>query len=222
MKSTFIVFYLILFSFNSIIAQIYVPRLNNSKERYSQKIEGSKYTSEVFTEATISSSNKIYLVRYDAFNEMFEFVDPNMPKRDTFLVNKTEQNKVITLLSSKKKYSLENYINKDNSVNTTYFIEVKNFDNLILYKKEKVLFTPEKQAENSMKRGFPAKYSKVDDEYFVKKAKVNYLLEFPKSKKGLIKMFPEKKEKIENYFKNNKNNFKSQADYLTIVELLES
>lgn len=221
MKNAFFFSCIFLLISNTIIAQVYVPRINN-KERYKEKIEGTKYVSETFSEATISSSSKIYLVRYDAYNEMFEFVDPNMTKRDTFLVNKTEQNKVINLLSSKKKYSLENFMNKDWSVHSTYFIEVKATESIILYKREKVNFTPEKPAENSMKRGFPAKYTRAEDSYFIKKAGDEYLLQFPESKKELIKMFPDKKEKIETYFKNNKNSFKTEADYISIIDLLTS
>lgn len=222
MKKSILTIVFLLFIYN-LTAQIpiHAPRTKNQNEM-NQTIEGSKYVNPIFSEATISSSVKNLMVRYDAFTEMFEFFDPNDSKKDTFLINKSEQNKVITLLNSNKKYSLENFMNKDWSVHSTYFVEVKVTDLFSLYKKEKIVFTPEKPAENSMKRSFPAKYIRVDDEYFIKKTSDEYLVKFPDSKKELIKMFPDKKEKIETYFKNNKNGFKTDNDYISIIDLLTS
>lgn len=222
MKKSILTIVCLMFVYN-LTAQILIhaPRTKNQNEM-NQTIEGSKYINPKFSEATISSSVKKLMVRYDAFTEMFEFFDPNDSKKDTFLINKSEQNKIITLLNSNKIYSLENFMNKDWNVNSTYFVEMKATENLILYKREKVNFTPEKPAENSMKRGFPAKYTRAEDSYFIKKTGDEYLLQFPESKKELIKMFPNKKEKIETYFKNNKNSFKTEADYISIIDLLTS
>ena len=64
----------------------------------------------------------------------------------------------------------------------------------------------------------PAKYYKSSDIYFLKtKEKI---LEFPSSKKRLSKIFPDKKEAIEAFVKENKIDFDKESDKIKIIDFL--
>lgn len=70
-----------------------------------------------------------------------------------------------------------------------------------------------------MEVNMPAKYVKMDDTFFLKN-KDKGTSKFPDNKKGLLKLFPDKKEAIESFLKENKIDFDSESDLMKIIDFI--
>jgi len=63
----------------------------------------------------------------------------------------------------------------------------------------------------------PPRFSKENDQYYLKDTN-GYITDFPESKKQLSKLFPDKKEAIEKFVKENKIDF--ETDRTKIIDFL--
>ncbi|HMK06012.1 MAG TPA: hypothetical protein VK476_00695, partial [Flavobacterium sp.] len=88
-----------------------------------------------------------------------------------------------------------------------------------LYKKENVTFYEARPAKTSLEASLPAKFVKADDTFYLK-TKENSIVEFPDSKKQLIKLYPAKKAEIEAFLKENKISFTEDSDRIKVVDFL--
>ena len=76
-----------------------------------------------------------------------------------------------------------------------------------------------KIAKTSLEKDMPPKFVKADDTYFLG-IKDRGIVEFPGSKKQLIKLFPDKKLPIEAFVKEKNISFNEDGDRIKIVEFL--
>ncbi len=180
------------------------------------KILGSPYNEKMFAEATVGSLNLKPFMRYNIYNDEFEFISA---KNDTLVLDKSEDFGEVIFTSTKKKFKLTAYTNLKNKLFYGYLIDLYSKNELILYKKDNISFTEEKLAKTTLERDMPAKYAANSPYYFIK-IKDKMATEFPENKKGLMKLFPDKKEAIESLFKENKINFNNENDLKKIVDLL--
>ncbi|MBC8883257.1 hypothetical protein H9X57_07020 [Flavobacterium piscinae] len=65
-------------------------------------------------------------------------------------------------------------------------------------KREKVKYVSEKYPKSGYEDLIPAHYERADDEFYIKSG--NNILAFPKNKKALIKMYPDKKSSLDDFF----------------------
>ncbi|WP_090082645.1 hypothetical protein [Halpernia frigidisoli] len=65
----------------------------------------------------------------------------------------------------------------------------------------------------------PASFLKADPIYFIQKNNAE-IVELPNSKKKLIAAFPDKKDAINQYFKDNKGDFSNKADLQKLAAIL--
>ncbi|TBX70039.1 hypothetical protein EZL74_04645 [Flavobacterium silvisoli] len=77
----------------------------------------------------------------------------------------------------------------------------------------------EKLAANAYESDRPASYVKAEDAFYFKN-RDKEIIEFPSNKKGLLKLFPEKKMEIEIFIKQNKTDFKKEEDLIKLIEFL--
>jgi len=186
----------------------------NAKSKNNKPV-GSPYLQQAFLSANVEDLNIKAFMRYNVFNDEFEFITP---KNDTLILDKIEDFGKINFPGLQKKYRLVVYTDNGRLTNG-YLIELHSKVDYTLYKKENIGFTEEKIAKTTLESAMPAKYTKSVDTYFLKAASGN-TTEFPTGKKALIKMFPDKKQAIETYLKTNKINFDNESDLIKIVDFL--
>ncbi len=177
------------------------------------KVEGSPYLSKNFVSAKVNNINA--LLRYDMYKDEFEFMNST---KDTLALTKTNRYPVITLLTSNTKYHFVDYYSKGN-LTTGYLIWLYEKNNFTLFKKQNVVFTKERLPKTGFERPIPASFEKGKDSYYFKSGE-NGILDFPTSKKGLLKLYPEKKEAIESFIKQNKIDMEKETDVIKMADFL--
>ena len=198
----------------------YQPVLGNGVFREEAKaieIQCSPYLNKNFSQVKVESVEEKSKMRYNVFKDEFEFITV---KNDTLILDKLEDFKDLTFVATNTKYKLVNYINLDDKFQFGYLIDIYQKNDFGLFKKENIGLTEEKIAKTSLEQNMPAKYFKSSDIYFLKTK--DKIVEFPSSKKRLSKIFPDKKEAIEAFVKENKIDFDKDSDKIKIVDFLST
>ncbi len=180
------------------------------------RILGTPYTQTKFAYAEIENIPDKHFMRYNAHGDNFEFITF---KNDTLEMLKVDSNKNITFTNPRKKYSYVDYISKNKGRTKGYLVEMYSNGSYALYKKEWISYYQGKKARNSQESDLPARYSEVSYIYYFK-TKSGNVIPFPESKKQLIKLYPDKKEAIESFMKENKIKFDVDSDQLKIINFL--
>lgn len=178
--------------------------------------KGSPYLNKFFAYAKVSNVAKNAMLRYDVFNDEFEFVNT---KNDTLVLDKTEKFNTITFTVTNTKYALVDYTNNKGKATTGYLIWLYEKNDFVLFKKQNVIYTKEETSETPFAKNSPASYDRIEDNFYFK-SKDKGIVEFPSNKKGLVKLFPEKKTDLEAFIKKNDIDFDKEADLVKIVDFL--
>ena len=192
-------------------------RLFKNSGREATKPLGLPYLQIVFKDAKVTKINTTAPMRYNVYGDEFEFINP---KNDTLVLDKIEEFSDLTFIATNTKYKLVNYTLENGKLNYGYLIDLYQKNDFGLFKKQTILLSEEKIAKTSMERSMPPQYSKIGDKYYLKSK--NNISEFPDSKKRLSKIFPDKKELIEIFVKENKINFDKDADKIKIIDFLSN
>ncbi len=180
------------------------------------KIQGSPYLDKMFAKAKIDKIDQAVFMRYNVYNDEFEYITP---KKDSLILDKIEAFGEIVFANTNKKFKLKTYTNSDNKLFYGYLVELYSKNKTLLYKKDNISFTDEKLAKTTLEQDKPAKYSANTPFYFIKYSD-KMPSEFPSNKKGLIKLFSDKKSEIEVFFKENKIDFNDENHLKKIVDLI--
>lgn len=190
-------------------------RKDGSRSKYNNAI-GSPYLFEKFYKAQIKNVPELIMVRYNAETDAME-VEVNEDDQPMVLPkNETYQEVVIQM--NNMRFLLLNYKDAKGNEMFGYLIETKSVNNVVLFKKEKVLFIPEKQPATSYDTYSPPKLEKISPEFFLQYN--GAIVSFPKNKKLLLELIPGKKGEIETYLKENKISFKSEEDLAKLTEFI--
>lgn len=183
--------------------------------RYSG-VEGTPYLQNRFSAAKIKNVATNINVRYNVYDDEFEFIDS---KNDTLVLNKTDDFNTITFVGTNTKYCYLNYSIDKDKVTSGYLIFLYEKKDYVLYKKQNISYFKEKISKNPLQASLPAKFVPTKDVFYFKNGS-NGICEFPTSKKNLIKLFPEKKVQIEDFFKQNDIDFDKESDKKKILDFL--
>ncbi len=186
--------------------------------RLKNKIQGSPYLQKMFVSANVEKLNIKAFMRYNVFEDNFEFITA---KNDTLILDKIDDFGTIVFAATNKKYKLTQYVDTKNKLFNGYLISLYEKGGFVLYKKENITFYEEKLAKTTLERDMPAKYVKSNDFYFFKN-KDKGTIEFPENKKQLLKLFPDKKEALETFIKENKINFYEETEKMKIIDFLST
>ncbi len=179
-------------------------------------IKGSPYIMKAFTHAKVGTIIQNALMRYNACDDEFEFISS---KGDTLVLSKSEDYADITLTAMKTRYQLVNYIDKNDKSNLGYLICLFEKDGNILFKRQKVNFYPATAAKSSYDTSTPARYSEAKDSFFLK-IKDKEIQELPTSKKGVLKLFSDKKTELEAFIKQNDIDLEKEQDLEKLLVFL--
>ena len=215
MKNFKIVLFVVLVFQLNLYAQLPV-KTSKYNSNLKTKIVGSPYTQKMFAQAKVGTVEQKNFMRYNVFNDEFEFISN---QKDTLILDKIEDFGTIVFPETNRKFQLVTYTNSKNKLFYGYLQNLKENNGFALFKKENIQYVDGKIAKTSMEVNMPAKYVKMDDTFFLKN-KDKGTSEFPENKKGLLKLFPDKKEAIESFFKENKIDSDSESDLMKIIDFI--
>lgn len=182
---------------------------NSNKVLKYDEIIGSPYFDTQFHTAIVATNFEKTSVRYNSYLDEVEFEKDGKP----LVLPKEEKFSRIKFLSSNSTIVLLE--TKDNL--TGYFFEIIS-GKISLYKKNKTKFIDAVPALNSYAKDRPAIFKALAPFYYIKTE--NDFIRNPKNKKEIIAQFPDKKEALTAFFKENKIKFDKEEDLKKLVTFL--
>lgn len=179
---------------------------------YHEKAQGSPYISETFAISEISGVVGNVRTRYNAERDEVEIQND---QSQIFVLNKKDNFNKISNSYGKYVLRLVNYKNSDEQPVYGYLVEITALNGISLLKRDKILLQKERQGKSSYDSYTPAKFVKAKDEYYME-LKDKSIIAIPKNKKKFIELFPEKKEALTAFLKNNDYST-DEADLTKIV-----
>ncbi|MFY1045260.1 hypothetical protein [Chryseobacterium sp. GP-SGM7] len=183
---------------------------NSGKSLKYDEIIGSPYLDKGFRDATVAKDYEKTAVRYNSYLDEIEFQKDGKP---------------LVLPKEVKFYRIELYSPKETIVFLEtndnlkgYFFEIVNHNNISLYKKIRTKFIDAIPAANSYASDKAASFKLLDPVYYLKTEKG--FIKNPRNKKEIIDQFPEKKDSLEVFFKENKIKFDKEEDLKKLVTFL--
>jgi hypothetical protein len=187
--------------------------LLNKTKGSNSGVEGSPYSTSDFVSATILPINKPFLVKYDAYKDQMEV------KKDgnVLILNKHVKEYVIKLNGNNGTYKI---LATPPYRALGYFFVVSENQNISLYKKEVKNIEEEKAASYSNMSKTPAKFSKLKTEFYIKYSSEDVVIKLPRSKKQVINLFPDNKDQVKKFIKENNIKFSDEASLTKFVLFL--
>ncbi|WP_439480668.1 hypothetical protein [Chryseobacterium aquaticum] len=176
------------------------------------EIQGTPYPERFFYEANfISDNNKMETApaRYNAYTDQIEF------KKGDEVLSLFPENP-FTRFEWVSKNQVLVKLNIDDEIKG-YFYEIVQGKNS-LYKKVKAKFNDFVPAANSYSQDRPANFNILNPAYYIGTDK-GYIKN-PKNKKEIIEYYPEKKDALSAFFKENKIRFDKEEDLKKLVIFL--
>ncbi|WP_313030191.1 hypothetical protein [Soonwooa sp.] len=174
--------------------------------------EGIPYiNNDLFSEAKVGTSEKLTSVRYNASLDQFEFLQNGQ----MLLMGKEDWYSPVYFPSTNEFVVLGDIIYKNKSTKSYLFEYIKG-DKVSAYRKISKTFKKGEYAASSFDKDQPNRFREEPDQYYLKLEDGKFV-EFPKNKKKLIELFPDKKKSI------NDNVISNDFDFNTkklIVSLL--
>lgn len=181
-------------------------------------VEGSKYIQDDFNMATISIySGYKFNVKYNAYDDEMEVQGKD---NKSFALNKNEKSAEVTFVNNNITYGLFDYANSDGQKVPGYFQKLTVGETVALLKKEKIMFIEEKVSKTGYDTYRPPKYKRLNDQFFIKLKESPVAIEFPKNKKNIASLFPNKKDKILKFIKENKIKTNKEEDLIKLTNYI--
>lgn len=169
-----------------------------TRKAESEKATGTQYFNENFTLAQINADKTPVLVRYNAYTDELE-----VKVNDEIRILQPSSEVVVQPTNAKYSYEYVQYINKEKVETQTYLMLISDNPNLKIYKKESVYLQPEQHPTGGYQKYKAPAYKKRDAEYYIK-IKDGSVVYFEADKTGVMSLFPEKKNEIKDFMKENK------------------
>lgn len=206
--------------FNKVMPQDWLTTLSKNNAFNNQKhenIEGSPYISDTFQAAKISGVDVDVMVRYDQESDEIEIQDKD---EKIFILPKEKDLNTITIESINYKLRLVLYPNKNQEV-SGYLHEVSQSNQVSLLRRDKMAIRPEKQPKTTFESYSPARFINSKKEYYLE-TKDGKIIEMPSNKKQIQELYPNQKDEVNEFFKNNSLTFKDETDLIKITNFISS
>jgi len=200
------------------VAGIAQGKIFKNPRHLAAKPKGSQYLKEMFASAKVENIDQKSFMRYNVFNDEFEFITP---KNDTLILDKILDLGNINFIATNTRYKYVTYTNTNGKLTNGYLISLYEKNGFELFKKQNITFIEEKIAKTTLEVNMPAKYVNSSDTYYLR-TNNNGIVEFPSNKKELVKLFVERKAAIEAFIKENKIDFDQEKDMIKIIDFLSS
>lgn len=173
------------------------------------EILGSPYLDKKFRDATVAKDYEKTVIRYNSYQDEIEFQKDGEP-----LVLPKEENFYRIEFSSPKETMV--FLDTRDDLKG-YFFELLN-GKVSLYKKRKTKFIDAVPADNSYASDRAASFKLLEPIFYIK-TETGYLKK-PKNQKEIIAHFPDKKDALTAFFKENKIRFDKEEDLKKLVTFL--
>jgi len=183
-----------------------------NNERY-EKVQGFPYVTQTFMLGYIGVSKQNLLFRY---NNEADNIEVKFDEEKVYVL--TKEDKFGSVLIGQNNYVLLNYTNLNGESIYGYLIE-KNKGAVSLMKRERIIIKKEKKVESSYDTYEPPKFVRGNDEFYLK-LKDNSVVAFPKNKKGILELFPDQKQVIDDFIKTNKTSFTNESSMIQLVQFI--
>jgi hypothetical protein len=183
-----------------------------NNERY-EKVQGFPYVTQTFMLGYIGVSKQNLLFRY---NNEADNIEVKFDEEKVYVL--TKEDKFGSVLIGQNNYVLLNYTNLNGESIYGYLIE-KNKGAVSLMKRERIIIKKEKKVESSYDTYEPPKFVRGNDEFYLK-LKDNSVVAFPKNKKGILELFPDQKQAIDDFIKTNKTSFTNESSMIQLVQFI--
>lgn len=182
---------------------------SSSKELNYDEIKGTPFPNKQFVLAKFKDNFETAPARYNSFNDNIEYQKNN----EVFILPDTEDFSRVTYIDTK-----ETLVNlKTGDELSGYFYEVVNGKNL-LYKKIKTKYIDAVPAKTTYDSDKNAYFKTLSPVYYIKTEKG--FIKKPKNQKEILEQFPDKKEALTTFFKENKIKFDKEEDLKKLVIFL--
>jgi len=200
------------------ISDGYLNYVNNNKDKNLKvdlsTVNGTPYGSEEFILGKaydiLTQNNGDFYMRYNIYNDAIETKTNLYDKNATDLI-KSEN---IYVKINDNRYHFRGYIDGEGKHKSGYFILISSRGTNRLYLKKNKKFIYKREATNPYESEVPASFKDYDEYYFEIN---NSLIIIPEKKKTFLKQFPEKKNKLSNFFKKEKINLKKKDDLVRLL-----
>lgn len=182
-------------------------------------IAGSPYVDTKFFVADIEGVEGSVMMRYNAHKDEFEVKKRDADNDDElFSLPKEDKYNTIFPKFSNTIIKLKEYKDLNDNHVRGYLYLLAESNGYGLYKRHKVLLTKEREG-NGYEGYQPPKFVQGNTEYYLDNP-ASEIVPFPKNKKELITMFPDKKAQIDKFLKDYKIKFNKEEDQIKIIEML--
>ena len=188
---------------------------NKVLDKAKESVSGTPYLNDVFMPSDIAGAGATLSTRYNAYKDEVEVKYEN----DTFVIPKDDRYASIRNITSNYTMELVKYTSSSNENVYGYLINLMPNENVGLYRRERTIMRPAREADNSYSQRIPASYDKVGSEYYLK-MDADKIVAFPKNKKALIAMYSDKSDAISSFLKSNKTSFKREGDLMELAKFL--
>ena len=171
---------------------------------YKSPIEtkGSPFLYVEYKKAKIAGNQTLVDMRYNAYKDEIDIINNG---RNMTIYKNSEYSPIHIIDSDEYIYLLE-YPFKGKNI-TGYLFEVKKFADFNILMKISKTYENGRYAQDTFDINKENSYEDLPDVFYIQKSNRS-ILEMPNTKKKLIELFPEKKNKIEQNIKTNKLNTK--------------
>ena len=191
--------------------------LRNINKTNINDIKGTPYIQQDFAPALVDKIPGEHMsARYNAYSDDIEIKKGN----EKFILNKKSEFSKIKFIATKIVYKAYNYIENDSN-KRGYLAQLNPTGTTLLLKKQSILFIDAKTSKTGYDEGSPAQFKKVKDKYFIK-INDNNIVELPKSKKTIAKLFPKYEKEILSYIKKQGINIKKEIDLIKLIDYVNT
>lgn len=176
------------------------------------KAEGSQFYDETFKKATISDTENVFNVRYNAFLGEMEILDGN----DIALIDKKYQKDLISFLDSNVSYKVLWEKHKNAKASLSYFVQLENNAYLSLYRKDSKKYIPSKKRLAKYK----GEFRNVRSRFYVETNHSGKAILLPRTNKKFAALFSDKRAKIIAYMKSEKLKVRKENDLIQLINYI--
>lgn len=188
---------------------------NKVLDRVKEGVSGTPYLNDMFTPSDIAGAGARLSTRYNAYKDEIEV----QYEDDTFVMPKDDRYGTVRSITFNYTMELVKYTTSSNEDVYGYLINLMPNEKVSLYRRERTIMRPAREADNSYSQRIPASYDKLSSEYFLK-MEGDKIVSFPKNKKALIGLYPTKSDAISSFLKSSKTSFKKEGDLMEITKFL--
>ncbi|NLP58487.1 hypothetical protein [Lutibacter sp. B1] len=180
-----------------------------------KNLKGSTFINQELLPAKVSKTNKVYSMRYNAYDDAME-----VEENGKLFYLKNQFNSAITFETLNKVYQLFSYT-ENNLKKSGYFVVLNSGDKITLLLKERIKFYDEVKPRTGYDKYQPPKLKREKDQFYFSYNN-NMAIELPTKKKGFSSIFKNNQKAVESYISKNKLNIKKDKDIIQLFEYYNS